>query len=223
MLRLCLAGIFGTVRTLNLPCSFRLKTLHFEQFWTAFGNPSKGKTPERPFWNPTNSKTNYIHLFNLFHFFHPLGPTCSQPGPRTQVIVCYAFVWPEFSAPLRLKIFHVLLGSKPCILNSFGLLLETPRRGKLPNVPSEILLTIKIHLFNLFHVFHLLGPTCSQPGPRTQVIVCYAFVWPKFSAPLGLKIFHFHTLRLKDLHCCPGPMGGWSPVSACFTKHHACS
>ena len=97
----------------------------------------------------------------------------------------------------------ILLGSKPCILNSFGLLLETPRRGKLPNVPSEILLTIKLHLFNLFHVFHLLGPTCSQPGPRTQVIACYAFVWPEFSVPLGplgLKIFHVHTFRLKTLH-----------------------
>ena len=82
--------------------TFRLKTLHFEQFWTAFGNPSKGKTPERPFWNPTNYKTNYIHLFNLFHFLHLLGSTCSKPGPRTQVIVCYAFVWPEFSAPLGL-------------------------------------------------------------------------------------------------------------------------
>ena len=80
----------------------------------------------------------------------------------------------------------ILLGSKTCILNSFGLLLETPRRRKLPNVPSEILLTIKLHLFNLFHFLHLLGSTCSQPGR-------YAFVWPEFSAPLGLKIFHVHT------------------------------
>jgi len=117
----------------------------------------------------------------LLHFLHLLGSTRSQPGPRTQVIVCYAFVWPEFLAPLGLKSsIFILLGSKTCILNSFGLLLETPRRRKLPNVPSEILLTIKLHLFNLFHVFHLLGPTCSQPGPRTQVIVCYAFVCRNF-------------------------------------------
>ena len=41
--------------------------------------------------------------------------------------------------------------------------------GKLPNVPSEILLKLASAKFS--HVFNPSSLTCSQPGARTQAIV----------------------------------------------------
>ena len=85
---------------------FRLKTLHFEQFWTAFGNPSEGENSRTSLlksWNPTNYKTTFIQLIPFFPPSWPnLEPARPQNTSHSVLRLCLAGIF----GTVRAKIFH---------------------------------------------------------------------------------------------------------------------